>query len=71
MPKLEENTLTVMGVLEHHPALDVLQISSRAELPVSATVAALQELGLHGLLKDHGGVFSLNAKTLGELLETA
>lgn len=70
MPHLDDNTLKVMEVLESHPALDALQIASRAELSVSAVGQALAELAKYGLLKGDG-VYSLNGSTLNELLETA
>lgn len=70
MPHLDDNTLRVMEVLERHPALDTLQIASRAELSVSAAIRALKELADLRLLTGDE-VYSLNGTTLNELLETA
>jgi hypothetical protein len=68
MPHLDDNTLKVMEVLERHPALDVLQIASRAELALSATDDALRQLrGFDLLVGD--SVYSLNDAKLNELLQ--
>jgi hypothetical protein len=68
MPHLDDNTLRVMDVLARHPALDMLQIASRAEMAVSATVMALEQLRKLDLLIGND-VYSLNEVRLNELLE--
>lgn len=68
MPNLDDNTLRVMEVLERHPALDMLQVASRAELSVSATGHALEQLRSFELLLGDN-VYSLNEAKLNELLE--
>jgi DNA-binding IclR family transcriptional regulator len=69
VPHLDDNTLRVMEVLARHPALDTLQIASRAELAVSAAGQALEQLRNLDLLTGDS-VYSLNEAKLNELLET-
>jgi DNA-binding IclR family transcriptional regulator len=60
MPHLSESALKVMEALKQHPALDSLQIASRAEISVSEAEAGIGELDSHGLIKDDHGVYSLD-----------
>lgn len=71
MPHLEENSVRVMRVLENHPALDALQIASRAELSVTSTHQALEELKKFGLITTDAGIYWLDSKTLSQMLEAA
>jgi hypothetical protein len=72
MPHLDPNAVRITEVLDRHRALSLLQIASRAELSVSATSEALDELaGYELVLIDEDGVYSLNVAVLNELLETA
>jgi len=68
---LSKGALRVMEVLERHPALDTLQIASRAELRVSVAANAVAELAHYGLVEDENGVYSLKASAVEKLLQTA
>jgi DNA-binding MarR family transcriptional regulator len=60
VPHLSESTLKVMEALKQHPALDLLQIASRAEISVSEAAGAVDELNDNRLIRSDQGVYSLD-----------
>jgi DNA-binding IclR family transcriptional regulator len=69
MPELQDAALKVMGVLDQHQELDLLQIASIAELPVSSAATALGELARYDLVAIRDDKYSLNNTALGQLLQ--
>lgn len=58
MPPLSESAIKVMEALARHPALDLLQITARAEISVSEAEGAIQELERLGMIHEQNGVYS-------------
>ena len=65
---LDDVSIKVLRVLEEHPKLDTLQISSHAMIAPSVAGATIQRLVSRNLLRDTLGVYSLNKDSLRELL---
>lgn len=72
---MTEASIKVLEALERHPRLNVLQIASTAEMPISVAKDAVEGLQEQGLLETSNGTkrlrYSLNSDALSEQLAAA